>query len=568
MHSNILPIEGVSSPTALNDFIVCESVYWKAAEGPLAAALKNDLTRSITLGFKLVAGLSSGMDHLTTQGISLASLGAENFDIFLDIDDRFLISINLRMSIEPDGEPEGNTSRSWDVLNALCQMVLRSANRALYNENIERDPVALELSHRPSAPQPTPAPSSLIPPPFPEPLSAEIISEEPGPFPPWREYICRTIDRGRQSLASVASQIALDLDLKLASSVKITLATTTVHSAVISHDAPSPLEICSICHEVVGFHEQFRCLCGDPAPGPRPTVKCQACKYWSHGNCVGNPREFTCQHCSIGPNVAELLNMPSISTANALSTDPTQSAESARPALPRFFDTKSERHLSHVFGSDLAQTERSPRPPSRNDEPGVTGLFDYHFFYPYTPNEVNLRRHTTGAQLKVLEGVFKRDTKPNAALRAELASQLNMTARGVQVWFQNRRAKAKASQAALQSGHTNDVDFPPSRSPEDSSNQVFETQDFSLYWRGSLPARQLPPYPLDPLARRRSVDASLARLASDPYARKARAKNYALRRFLISGPAFTTLPSPQQRRSVAEIGLARLGTQTRSGRLY
>ena len=30
------------------------SVYWKNAEGPLAAALKNDLTRSITLGFKMV----------------------------------------------------------------------------------------------------------------------------------------------------------------------------------------------------------------------------------------------------------------------------------------------------------------------------------------------------------------------------------------------------------------------------------------------------------------------------------------------------------------------------------
>jgi hypothetical protein len=28
--------------------------HWKTAEGPLAAALKNDLTRSVTLGFKMV----------------------------------------------------------------------------------------------------------------------------------------------------------------------------------------------------------------------------------------------------------------------------------------------------------------------------------------------------------------------------------------------------------------------------------------------------------------------------------------------------------------------------------
>ncbi|KAJ3500054.1 hypothetical protein NMY22_g19389 [Coprinellus aureogranulatus] len=65
---------------------------------------------------------------------------------------------------------------------------------------------------------------------------------------------------------------------------------------------------------------------------------------------------------------------------------------------------------------------------------------DFRAFFPYTPNEVKHRKRTTTAQLKVLENVFKRDTKPNAALRNELAAQLDMTARGVQVcsprrWF-------------------------------------------------------------------------------------------------------------------------------------
>ena len=58
---------------------------------------------------------------------------------------------------------------------------------------------------------------------------------------------------------------------------------------------------------------------------------------------------------------------------------------------------------------------------------------DFRAFFPYTPNEVKHRKRTTSAQLKVLENVFKRDTKPNAALRNELATQLDMTARGVQV---------------------------------------------------------------------------------------------------------------------------------------
>lgn len=58
---------------------------------------------------------------------------------------------------------------------------------------------------------------------------------------------------------------------------------------------------------------------------------------------------------------------------------------------------------------------------------------DSRVFCSYTPNDVKHRKRTTPAQLKVLEAVFKRDTKPNGALRAELAAKLNMTARGVQV---------------------------------------------------------------------------------------------------------------------------------------
>ncbi|OSX66485.1 hypothetical protein POSPLADRAFT_1043912 [Postia placenta MAD-698-R-SB12] len=68
---------------------------------------------------------------------------------------------------------------------------------------------------------------------------------------------------------------------------------------------------------------------------------------------------------------------------------------------------------------------------------------DMRNFYPYQPNEVKHRKRTTRSQLKVLEDVYKSDTKPNAALRKKLATELQMKPRGVQVWFQNRRAKSK-----------------------------------------------------------------------------------------------------------------------------
>ncbi|KAJ7442032.1 hypothetical protein FB451DRAFT_1377122 [Mycena latifolia] len=61
MHPNVLRIEGASSPEASNHFIAYENAHWKTAECPLAAALEEDLMRSITLGFKMVAGLSVGL---------------------------------------------------------------------------------------------------------------------------------------------------------------------------------------------------------------------------------------------------------------------------------------------------------------------------------------------------------------------------------------------------------------------------------------------------------------------------------------------------------------------------
>ncbi|KAJ6597574.1 hypothetical protein DFH09DRAFT_1399094 [Mycena vulgaris] len=338
MHPNILRIEGVSSPASLNHFIAYENAHWKTAEGPLAAALKDDLTRSVTLGFKMVAGLSSGMNHLSVQGISLASLAVENFDIFLDLNDRFLISVNPPTSsmgtVTEDRHQDDNTTISWDVFNALCQKVLRSANRVLHNEDIDRKPVVLDLAARPSIPHKPSATSGLASNSISELPPSPDIPDEP-PVRARREYVWRTIDRGQQSLANVASRIYRDLDMELYSLNKlawrdgrsahrcagyireeITLATTTGDSAVVSHDAPSPLEICSVCHEEVGIDEVFQCICGDPSPGSRPTVRCQICKFWSHGDCVGNGQEFACEDCIFG-QIA-----PSISGPSQYNTDP------------------------------------------------------------------------------------------------------------------------------------------------------------------------------------------------------------------------------------------------------
>ncbi|KAJ2850180.1 hypothetical protein IWW36_002088 [Coemansia brasiliensis] len=61
----------------------------------------------------------------------------------------------------------------------------------------------------------------------------------------------------------------------------------------------------------------------------------------------------------------------------------------------------------------------------------------------YNPYHVKHRRRTTKEQLALLEGTFKTTPKPSSEVRKMLASKLCMTAREVQIWFQNRRAKQK-----------------------------------------------------------------------------------------------------------------------------
>ncbi|KAG0210823.1 hypothetical protein BGX28_008959 [Mortierella sp. GBA30] len=61
----------------------------------------------------------------------------------------------------------------------------------------------------------------------------------------------------------------------------------------------------------------------------------------------------------------------------------------------------------------------------------------------YNPHEIKRRRRTSRSQFKTLEKAFCENPKPNASTRRHLAQRLSMTPRGIQVWFQNRRAKSK-----------------------------------------------------------------------------------------------------------------------------
>ncbi|KAG0245083.1 hypothetical protein BGW41_004340 [Actinomortierella wolfii] len=59
----------------------------------------------------------------------------------------------------------------------------------------------------------------------------------------------------------------------------------------------------------------------------------------------------------------------------------------------------------------------------------------------YNPFEVKRRQKTSRDQSIILERAFMENPMPDASMRDELAQRLDRTPRGIQVWFQNRRAK-------------------------------------------------------------------------------------------------------------------------------
>ena len=115
----------------------------------------------------------------------------------------------------------------------------------------------------------------------------------------------------------------------------------------------------------------------------------------------------------------------------------------ARRRYPQFDDLPHPQlHLTRAqvpidMQAIVSGVQRYPIPQSYIPlPPGVDpAAVDFRTFFPYNPSEVKHRKRTTRSQLKVLEDTFKHETKPNATLRKTLAAQLEMTPRGVQVYF-------------------------------------------------------------------------------------------------------------------------------------
>lgn len=119
----------------------------------------------------------------------------------------------------------------------------------------------------------------------------------------------------------------------------------------------------------------------------------------------------------------------------------------------------SDHKSSNVSLSNGALITAGPTPPPSGTssksvpkkKPQIEQMFETFYQSPngefkptfYNPFEVKHRRRTSRSQFKILERAFMENCKPSAVVRKALAQELNMSARSIQVWFQNRRAKLK-----------------------------------------------------------------------------------------------------------------------------
>ncbi|KAI8340998.1 hypothetical protein EDC96DRAFT_602130 [Choanephora cucurbitarum] len=148
-----------------------------------------------------------------------------------------------------------------------------------------------------------------------------------------------------------------------------------------------------------------------------------------------------------------------------------------------------EQSFSVTLDDDVHEKEKPSYLSSPNDMTGTSDyLLETFHQYPhgdfrptfYNPFEIKHRRRTSRTQLKVLEKSFSENSKPNANARRMLAQKLDMTPRGVQIWFQNRRAKAKTLKKKIKHNGCHRQQIKATKKAEETEEDDYEEDDLSL----------------------------------------------------------------------------------------
>ncbi|KAK7443461.1 hypothetical protein VKT23_015634 [Stygiomarasmius scandens] len=351
-HPSILNMIAVSSRNCDTPFIVFDSDgETGSVEVRIASALTAGLPRSIRLGFEIVGGLSAALDYLADNGVPCASLGPDNFELYITQEDQIKIGMDLN-EVGNISDVQNNDDALWELLNILCIKTFRDANHRLYDDEQfdEGDPSINEITGlRENGIESSSRTTNSLPSETSQPTAAEPSSS----FPPRRELSWKRSQRGSKTISLVARQYKDRLrpnaghpygnSLQLRRlrggprrplihrcqgyrKEQITLTSNVADAALILHTSPFPGEQCLVCGEVVKDKEHFQCICGQPDDGFSSTIKCTVCRLWQHRRCVWSdtdPRHFVCSYCrSPAASIYTRHHEDASAAANDVSADP------------------------------------------------------------------------------------------------------------------------------------------------------------------------------------------------------------------------------------------------------
>jgi hypothetical protein len=104
---------------------------------------------------------------------------------------------------------------------------------------------------------------------------------------------------------------------------------------------------------------------------------------------------------------------------------------------------------------------------------------DFHEFSHYTDNNSRVkkrRKRTTTHQLVKLQELFDVNPLPSAAERQQLGDLIDMSAREVQVWFQNKRQNQKRKN--VYTNYNTNTTYPSSGgSPSSTTSSISSDED-------------------------------------------------------------------------------------------
>lgn len=96
-----------------------------------------------------------------------------------------------------------------------------------------------------------------------------------------------------------------------------------------------------------------------------------------------------------------------------------------------------------------------------------------------SPNaDIKKRRRLMPQETEYLVQVFEHCPRPNAVQRDSIAQRLGMSSRGVQIWFQNRRAKVKRD--LMETGQTMLL-FTPTLAPFDLFHNMINSTTTAMH---------------------------------------------------------------------------------------